>query len=92
MHNRMIIAICCDGFSQATEAYQQWISFLEEKEPEWLEECDEHTLSVNSGKIFRYVFFDEKLSSLFQFADSILYLDDFFQIEGVTDPWKGVMF
>lgn len=92
MRDRMIIAVCCNDFGQATEAYKEWIDFLKEKEPEWLEECDEHTLTVNSGKIFRYVFFDEKLSSLFQFADSILYLDEFFFLEGVTDPLEGVIF
>lgn len=89
MRERLVVAICCENFDQATRAYQKWIDFLKEKEPEWLEECDEHTLTVNFSKMFRYVFFDEKMSSCFQFADTTLYLDEFFFLEGVTDPLEN---
>ena len=86
MRDRMIIAVCCENFDQATRAYHEYINFLKETEPEYLEECDKHTLTVKFGNVFCYVFFDEKLSQLFIFADSILYLDEFFFLEGVTDP------
>lgn len=87
--NRILIGICCDTFEQAVNAFRKWVNFLEENEPEYLEEYDEHTLSVKFGEVFLYIFFDERLSPFFKFADTVLYLDEFFFLEEVVTPLKN---
>lgn len=80
----MIIAVMCFSYEEAREAYATWLSFLENNEPETIESYTRFGLIVDTD-YFRYIFCDyHMLDDIEKCADTILDLECFNYIEGVT--------
>ncbi len=87
---KIMISIECENFERAQQAYKSWLGYLLDREPECVEGFNDYVLYVDVDRIFRYIFFDWRLESvLSEFSDQMLYQDEFFFLEGVSqDYWK----
>ena len=84
------IAISCENFEKAKQAYKSWLNYLLDTDPGCVEDYCEASLCIYMDRIFRYIFFDSYMEELFgTFSDQILYQDEFFFLEGVSQNyWK----
>lgn len=79
----MFVLVLCESHASALEAYHKWIKYLKVNEPNYISNIQEASMSVEISFI-RYVFCDYRLEGVMSgIADSIMYLDDFFRLEGV---------
>lgn len=76
----------------ATKAYRAWLKYLQENEPEDVEDFNEYCLYVDMDRVFRYIFYDCHMDEVFcRFADQLIYQDEFFFLEGIEEKyWKNL--
>ena len=74
-----MIVIFCNSFTEAQDAYDLFIDFLEENNPLCILETDPYMLTIHTDDDLLYVFIDYKLLDLFErLTPDILDVDTFF--------------
>ena len=80
----MNIVILCDDYYTAMQAYDIWISFLNDNEPGFIQDYSKAKMCVETEGDLRYIFCDYRMADIFDTAaDVFMHLEEFFAVEDV---------
>lgn len=81
--NYITIIVLCDDYENAIKAYHSWLNYLECTDPEYIQDYNEATLSVETDEVLRYIFCDYRMEDIFALiADSIISMNELCLFEG----------
>ena len=79
------ILVLCDDYPMAKNAYNAWVTFLKDTEPGFIQNYSEANLSVETGRLLRYIFCDYRMESLLEkAANTTMCMLEFFDLEDVS--------
>ena len=73
-----MIVVLCDTFDDAIDAFDIFVSYLEEHDPWCIRKVYEPSSCVETDDDLRYIFVDFRMAKYFKFTDDIYGVDEFF--------------
>lgn len=80
-----MIVILCDSWQDAMDAYNCFLDFLEQNEPDHIDHCDSYGYYIQTDDDIRYIFTDYRWESTFEKIMGVEFVnsDQFF--DGIYD-------
>lgn len=80
------IVIMCDSYYDAVRAFDIFVTFLKEREPECIEAINTASNSIKTTNDLNYIFIDYQYEGLFDtVVDYLMSIEAFAVLEGIDD-------